>query len=268
MNLSNVIDNLVRKPFRKRLFKKKIAPFRNKHKGESCIIMGAGPSLKDLPVEVLKKFTVIGTNSSYKHYVPDYNVIVDAQFSWLDEALKALRNKGGVTFINLIWNQDKRKLREKLTKNDIELFHFETSADHSMANVRLWNRLSDVYNNPFKIEEGVTSVTSVVPEGAIPLALYMGFDKIYLIGVDFTNSYGHHFFKDDKEDLKKIVENEKNIQNISNSSKGLWEMKIYPFELISYSKNKNKIINLSKISEIKTIQKKSIESFINELKGY
>ena len=35
-----------------------------------------------------------------------------------------------------------------------------------------------------------------------------------------------------------------NIQNISNSSKGLWEMKIYPFELISYSKNKSTSIIL------------------------
>ena len=40
--------------------------FRNIHEGMDCVIMGAGPSLNEIPHEFLKKCIVIGTNLSFK----------------------------------------------------------------------------------------------------------------------------------------------------------------------------------------------------------
>ena len=67
--------------------------FRNIHKGKDCIILGAGPSLNELPREFLKKFIVIGTNLSFKYYSPDYWVVIDAQYTWMNEGREMCKQK-------------------------------------------------------------------------------------------------------------------------------------------------------------------------------
>lgn len=49
-----------------------------KHKGETCIIIGNGPSLNGVPKELLDKYITFGSNKIYTlPYTPDYYCIID-----------------------------------------------------------------------------------------------------------------------------------------------------------------------------------------------
>ena len=53
--------------------------FQNKHKGETCIIMGNGPGLKSVPKSFLEKYSTFGVNKIFKMkgFTPTYYVCVD-----------------------------------------------------------------------------------------------------------------------------------------------------------------------------------------------
>jgi hypothetical protein len=229
--------------------------YRNIHKGESCVIMGAGPSLKELPHDFLKNFVVIGTNLSFKYYTPDYWVVIDAQYSWMNEGRELCRKNNIPAFINWLWAPEFPK---ELYPNEINLHPYKISPEQSPKNTKLRNNLLNTFNNPLTLErKGVTSVNSVVPEGAIPIAAYMGFDKIYLSGVDFyTPKNGPlHFIEDTKEDEERIDKLRKSIQEADNTEKDLFDYKRWPIELIGESKLKDKVFNLSEKSTVKNITK-------------
>lgn len=54
--------------------------YQNIHAGETCLIIGNGPSLKDIPLEFLKKYKSFGTNRIYlmDDFVPSYYVAINA----------------------------------------------------------------------------------------------------------------------------------------------------------------------------------------------
>jgi len=50
----------------------------NIHEGETCVIIGNGPSLNEIPAEWLDKYITFGSNQIYrKPYQPDYYCIID-----------------------------------------------------------------------------------------------------------------------------------------------------------------------------------------------
>ena len=229
--------------------------FRNIHKGKDCIILGAGPSLNELPHEFLKKFIVIGTNLSFKYYLPDYWVVIDAQYTWMNEGRELCKQNNIPAFINWLWAPEFPKL---IHPNEVSLHPYKISTDQSPKNKQLKTNLLNTFNNPLTIEKkGITSVNSVVPEGAIPLAAYMGFKRIFLSGVDFyTPKNGPlHFMDDTKEDEAKIEKLRKSIQKADNSEKDLFDYKRWPIELVGESKLKNKVFNLSEKSTVQKIKK-------------
>ena len=50
------------------------------HHGESCFILGNGPSLKQIKLETLSKLSTFGTNGIFLHHVPDYYVTISKDF--------------------------------------------------------------------------------------------------------------------------------------------------------------------------------------------
>ncbi|MEJ2594670.1 MAG: DUF115 domain-containing protein [bacterium] len=229
--------------------------FKNIHQGKDCIIMGAGPSLNEIPHDFLKKFVVIGTNLSFKYYTPDYWVVIDAQYSWMEEGRKLCREKNIPAFINWLWAPD---FPDEIHENEISLHPYRISTEQSPKNRQLRKNLLNTFNDPVVLEKkGVTSVNSVVPEGAIPIAAYMGFKRIFLSGVDFyTPKKGPlHFIEDAKEDLARIDKLKKNIQKADNTQKDLFAYKRWPIELVGKSKLKDRVFNLSEKSTVKNIPK-------------
>ncbi len=234
---------------------RQLRKFRNKHLGEDCVIMGAGPSLNEIPHDFLKRFVVIGTNLSFKYYTPDYWVVIDAQYSWMEEGRKLCHEKNIPAFINWLWAP---AFPDEIYDNEISLHPYRISTEQSPKNKQLKKNLLNTFNDPVVLEKkGVTSVNSVVPEGAIPIAAYMGFKRIFLSGVDFyTPKEGPlHFIEDTKEDEEKIDTLKKNIQKADNTQKDLFDYKRWPIELVGESNLKEKVFNLSEKSTVKNIPK-------------
>ena len=234
---------------------KELRKYHDLHKGKDCIILGAGPSLNEIPHEFLENILVIGTNLSFKYHKPDYWVVIDAQYSWLEEGRKICHENNIPAFINWQWAPNPPTIEYE---NEIILHPYRISTDQSPNNKQLIDNLTKTFNNPVHIEKkGITSVNSVVPEGAIPLALYMGFERIFLSGVDFyTPKTGtFHFIEDSDEEKKKIEKLTKNLQKIDNSKKDLFDFKRWPIELISETVNKHRVFNLSEKSTVKSIPK-------------
>lgn len=234
---------------------KQLKKFKNLHQGQDCIILGAGPSLNEIPHDFLSKMTVIGTNLSFKYHKPDYWVVIDAQYSWMNEGRELCRDNNIPAFINWLWAP---QIPETFYPNEISLHPYQITTDQSPDNKQLRTNLTKTFNNPVQIEKrGFTSVNSVVPEGAIPLALYMGFKRIFLAGVDFyiPTDGTFHFMEDTKEDEDKIDKLRSRLKKDDKSNKDLFDIKRWPIELIGESKNSHRIFNLSEKSTVKNIPK-------------
>jgi len=234
---------------------KKLRKFKYIHRGKDFVIMGAGPSLDDIPHEFLKNFIVIGTNKSYSYYKPDYWTVIDAQYSWLEDG-RVFCNKNNIpAFINWVWAPAIPKI---IFPNEISMHHHRLSVEQSPKNTKLRKSLFELYNNPEKIEKmGISSTSNVISEGAIPLALYMGCRNIYLAGVDFYTPDSDTSFsmKRSEIDKKKIEELTKMIQKENNSKKDMWEYKRWTIELIGETHLKDRVFNLSEKSSVKKITK-------------
>ena len=131
---------------------------RNRHKGETALVIGNGPSLSDVPREFLTMYHSFGTNRIYllDGFTPTYYVAVDPV------AIEP--------FISDIDNMD----CEKFLKSHFTT-HLITNAIplHSSA-IPAFSREPDKW-----IYEG-WSVIYV----CLQLAFYMGFSTVLLVGVD------------------------------------------------------------------------------------
>lgn len=163
----------------------KIKTIRNIHQGKRCFIIGNGPSLKYEDLEKLRAHGEIcfGLNRIYKAYPytqwrPNYYVVVDYMILKLDHA--KIRELEGAKFIRHSY-----KFVEKWDEKEIYEF----------------NGLAYFPGRPqisFDMYQGVY-LGNTVAYDAMQIALYMGFEEIYLLGVDMTSGVrpedeGAHFY--------------------------------------------------------------------------
>jgi hypothetical protein len=152
-----------------------IAKFRNFHNGERCFIIGTGPSLtaRDLNVLLKNKEICFSVNGIFKIFEntkwrPDYYLLSDASgmITWKKEILEMdVKDK----FIaDVAWN-----LKEDEVAANIYKWHLqrkwvegkEPEFTEDFARKSFWGK-------------------TIVYEGALQLAVYMGFSEIYLLGTD------------------------------------------------------------------------------------
>lgn len=129
----------------------------NNHIGETCTIIGNGPSLRDVPVEFLCRYPTFGTNRVYLKFQPTYYVAVNPfvveQYRDDIERLTCTKFvRGGMGVMG-----------HQLHKSTQEPFSFKPLE---------W------------VNEGYT-VTYV----CFQLAYWMGFTTVLLVGVDHRYSY-------------------------------------------------------------------------------
>lgn len=128
-----------------------MSQYKDMHKGETCIIIGNGPSLHDVCNSFLKSYPTFGSNRIFLKFVPTYYVCVN----------------------QLVLDQN---------KSIIDLL----SCDKFLKGVNL----KSVYRRDFSFEpdkwiyEGYT-VTYV----CMQLAYWMGFTTVLLVGVDHHYNY-------------------------------------------------------------------------------
>ena len=147
---------------------KSFMAYKDKHKGERCVLMGNGPSLNETNLNLLNNETVIGLNKIYMlfdrvEFRPTYivcyveSVIEQSQADFLKLDMPLFLSPEGFRFIT------------PHDKSDVLYF-----GEHKQFTFSL---------DPVKEICGGFTVTYV----ALQLLFFMGFSKVILIGVD------HHF---------------------------------------------------------------------------
>lgn len=149
------------------------AALKNVHRGETCYIVGNGPSVKNLDASLLKDkiiFTVnsMVTNELFDELQPKYHCVID-------------RN---------VYLKIKNVLIEKVKSTPDTGFFFHRIAKDDIVELDnayiTYNTIIPVNENIRKdITKNANIFINVVPY-SIMVALYMGFSKIVLLGCDFS----------------------------------------------------------------------------------
>lgn len=156
---------------------KKLKKFKSIHKGESCFIVGTGPSLKLEDIEKIKHTNAkcFGVNTLYKIYEntswrADYYCIIDpTTYSAIRDGVKKYHT-------NSLFIAGNRIFEENI---DINRFALNCSSFYRLA-----------YKEYFGATEFSTDLCNEIYDGAsvvyaaLQIAVYMGFKDIYLLGVD------------------------------------------------------------------------------------
>lgn len=198
-------------------------------KNESCYVVAAGPSLKGFDFNLLNNKHTIGIN----HVIEDYN-----DFEWfifLDQR-----------FLDLT-SYDLREYKGHIfAQNNTEL--------NPAKNITLFKCKNDSVGDKFSDGLFKSALTGLV---ALNLAILSGANPIYLLGLDcggsFTDTY--HYKNDYPGEEKTKIKYRK------------YQRTAYFFD--NFAAWKDRIINLSEISQIKTFKKKSLQEHFakkNQLK--
>jgi hypothetical protein len=135
--------------------------FADKHHGETCVIIGNGPSLRKVPTAFLKKYPSFGTNRIYllEGFTPDYYVAVNP----------------------LVVQQSVNEINACSAKAKFITAREAHQITDSYPLVPMGTRVFS-YNPAAYIFEGHT-VTYV----CMQLAFHFGFETVLLVGVDHTS---------------------------------------------------------------------------------
>lgn len=142
-----------------------LSSYSNKHKGERCFIIGNGPSLNKTNLKLLKNEYTFGLNRIYLNHK---NMGFEPNFL--------------VSINNLVLSQFKKDL-----KGLKSIKFFSSSAKQlfkGQKDTHFLHLLNDpkFHNNPYIGLWTGHTVTFV----AMQLAYFMGFEKVYLVGVDHS----------------------------------------------------------------------------------
>ena len=208
---------------------------RAKHKGQTGVIIGNGPSLKDVPNEWLAKYPSFGTNRIYlKGFLPTYYVSVNPLV--IEQSIEEIKKLKCVKFLPK-----------------------QFCTDDMLPLVSLDNRVFSM-NPAAYIYEGFT-VTYV----CMQIAYYMDFDSILLVGVD------HNFTHEGAPNQELISQGEdKNHFHPDYFGKGIkWNAPDLKESEISYrmakevyERDNKKIINLTKGTALTVFRKGELNEYV------
>jgi len=212
---------------------------RDIHKGETGLVIGNGPSLKDVPREFLEQYPSFGTNRIYllDDFAPTYYVAVN----WLviRQSLDEInRLRAQYKFILAEMAHD---IPDSIPLKSIPLPHFSFDPRNG-----LW--------------QGYT-VTYV----CLQLAWWMGFEKILLVGID------HKYQINGGSPNQEITSDEVDCNHFHPQYFGpgtRWNLpdlanSAWAYRLAAYTATGREIINLTKGTKLTVFQKGKLEDYAN-----
>lgn len=181
--------------------------FHDIHRGERAFILGNGPSLTVDDIEVLRENRGIcfGSNKIHKvfgltQWRPDYICMSDARvINACENELDKIADKSIVFMADRFFYSDKASFRP----DNVQYVHLKS--EHFRPNLP---GFSD------DVTEGVFWGGSVVYDLTLQIAAYMGFQEIYLLGmdhynvgsvVDSRNHFTSDYFSDEEKEVYKGV---------------------------------------------------------------
>ena len=157
-------------------YNKKIVEYKDIHKGESCFIVGHGPSLQERDLDVLEENHVISFSMNCAFKIMD-------KTNWKPDYYVAMDNARLRRYSEFKW--DKYTKRKCFIADCSEQFWMENTSEnnlkyHSVRNMN-WRgtKFSDDISR--KVYFGAT-----VAYDCMQIAAYMGFKTIYLLGMDLV----------------------------------------------------------------------------------
>lgn len=182
--------------------------YKNKHRGERCFILGLGPSLKEVDLNILNNETLFVVNDfvnfdTEQMLNPLYYFLIDHAYytDHITNAKDYMRKYPNTQFFMNI------KARKKLIRNGLDNINY------------LYYRYIQHKNYiKFNASKNMTAGMNVIHQ-CIQLALYMGFSEIVLLGCDLnylaTRFVQMHSYEEDvKYDLRG---EDPNAQKLSDS---------------------------------------------------
>ena len=160
----------------------KLSYFKNRYKGQRCFIIGNGPSLTIQDLNKLSNEKCFACNGIYRLYDytqwrPNFYFAFDSNFlrMMLDSELgETLLENSEYLFFSIFSRQNNPWI--KINKDNDKIFYIYLKKNVSNFEV------SD------KCDEYVCPGGGVVTFIMLQMAAFMGFSKIYLLGIDFTFS--------------------------------------------------------------------------------
>ena len=150
----------------------KICSYKNKYSNQSCFVIGNGPSLNTSDLELISSYKTFASNSIFKifsktEWRPNFYAVCDKKY-YEENKNSILENIHSPSFYPLDMNIPERKIDNFYLRQ--QKFFIEKKPPFSS-------------NADLLLFDGST-VTYML----IQLAVYMGFKKIYLLGIDFSYS--------------------------------------------------------------------------------
>ena len=177
----------------------------NIHLGKRCFIVGTGPSINEQDLTLLENEITIGISGLFNHkdiskIKPNYYVLApvfeyhlkynkaENYINWLKEMDKKLPND----VIMIVHIGDKKYIEDNNIFSNKKIYWKKYVA---------WNK-KEIHNINLEQIPDISSVS----ETAVHVALYLGFDKIYMLGFDHNWFEDLHVYFDSKE-YNKYFEN-------------------------------------------------------------
>lgn len=227
-------------------YSEKLSRFKNMHLGEDCFIIGNGPSLNEIDLNRLNDFHTIGLNKIFLIFSKvnlelSYHVAVNPYV--IAQSVEEINNLKCPSFLSYT-----SAVKNGVFGNNIFF-------------------LGDMFPNQLfykDLTEGVRqghTVTFV----AMQLAYYMGFKRVFLVGVD------HNFFQDGQPNEKQLMSSEDLNHFDPNYFKGMeWQLADLEGSEMSYliakyqfERNGRIILDATKGGKLEVFDKLSFNESIN-----
>lgn len=246
---------------KRQIIVKSNSKFKDINKGKRCFILGNGPSINTIDLEILKDEDIIVMSNFYLHkdyeeINPKYHVIVKV-------------------YDNLIPLEDQIKWYIDMEKNvKCDAIFFNTDQYSIIKKENLFNKFNLNFistaqrlNRQFDISK-ITKHHRTGALKCLEIAMYMGYEEIYLLGIEldtFCNKEYSYFF--DRGNMKtKDININKGDEVKANMTELLYNnwLTYTDFMEVSEYANKNnvKVYNLSKQSKIDMFERVDIGSVI------
>lgn len=249
--------------------------FRNIHKGNRCFILGNGPSVKDVNLELLQNEIVFTVNQAAR--MPKFDALKTNYHFWADPLFfKKVDDGGSEELIDIM-----KKVRTD--ENNPEVFipieQLDFVEDHRLSDClkisyfKTKIQFYDGFNHNIDFSRVGPAYCTVV-QWCISMAIYMGFTEIYLLGCDNTsllvtlksalkqndeNDYAYHVTDNEKNRMEKLLDYS-SIETYTQSY--LNSIRQYRY-LMQYCKKRNiKLVNCSSTTVLDCIPRMSLEEVL------
>lgn len=188
---------------RYRMILKKNRSLKNAGKGQRCFILGNGPSIAQLDLTLLKKEQVFVVNDFVKH--PQFEELNPANYVMSDSGFFNTQSSDDYFGKNLQEKSEKLGQKTKLFLNIVGKEVIESRKlfpNQDVYYLSTYGHFSEYFGFNTEIDRTIPFPKNVIL-ACLMIAVYMGFETIYLSGVEH-DFLAHHFRRDNLEDPRHI----------------------------------------------------------------